>query len=113
MRDGNGQILDEPNWNGAQYPLHLPEVLCNKWKAGGPFHNEDRGRDQAKGKPMRIYMEVTRDKYEFPINIEDSAKRLAEKCGVTANAVTSSCSHHRNGLYKRSRFVSVDIEEEE
>lgn len=62
---------------------------------------------------MRLYMEVTRDKYEFPLHIEDSPRRLAEKCGVSENTVSSSCSHHRNGLYKRSRFVSVDIEEEE
>ena len=62
---------------------------------------------------MRLYMEVTRDKYEFPLHIEDSPRRLAEKCGVSENTVSSACCHYRKGRHKRSRFVSVDIEEEE
>lgn len=62
---------------------------------------------------MRLYMEVTRDKYEFPIHIEDSPQMLAERCGVSRDCVSSSCSLYRKGVYKHPRFVSVDIEEEE
>ena len=61
---------------------------------------------------MKIYMEVTRDKYEFPIAMADSPGALAEMCGVSKNCVCSSCSHYKSGRYKRSRFISVEVDED-
>ena len=58
---------------------------------------------------MTVYMEVTRDKYELPIRVEDSMSQLARMCGV---AVTSVC-HSINKPRKRYRpkYVKVEIEE--
>lgn len=60
---------------------------------------------------MRLYMEITRDKYEFPIAIADSPTLLAEMCGVSANSVSCSCSLYRRGKYKSPRFISVEVDD--
>ena len=61
---------------------------------------------------MKIYMEITRDKYELPLAVADSPARLAEMCGVTVNCVASSCSHYRHGRYQRGRYVKVEVDDE-
>ena len=61
----------------------------------------------------RLWLEVTRDKYELPVAVADSIKELARIVGVSRDNIKSSASKHRRGLVKRSRFVSVEIEDEE
>lgn len=58
---------------------------------------------------MILYMEVTRDKYELPIFISPSAREVAENAGTDINTVYSLCSRHKRGVYKRTRFVKVEI----
>ena len=62
---------------------------------------------------MKLYLEVTRDKYELPLVVTDSPSKLAKICGVRPNTVCSSCSLHQSGIYKRTRFVSVEVDDEE
>ena len=56
---------------------------------------------------MIIYAKVTRDEYELPIAVADSAGELANLCGTTKNAVMSSA--YRKG--RKGRFRRVDIQE--
>lgn len=60
---------------------------------------------------MKIWMLVTDDEYEFPLQIADSAVELARICGVTPNDIRSAVSHskERGG---RSIYVKVDIDDE-
>ena len=60
----------------------------------------------------RLWMEVTKDKYELPITLADTAQELADKCEVNVNTVISSVARLRKGIQKRSRFICVEIDEE-
>lgn len=60
----------------------------------------------------KIYMEITQDEYELPIAIADNAQELAEICGTNSGSIYTSCSRRARGIYKKSRFVSVEIDEE-
>ena len=62
---------------------------------------------------MKVWMEVTKDRYELPVAVADSIKELARIVGVSRDNIKSSASKRRRGLLKRSRFVSVEIEDEE
>ena len=57
-------------------------------------------------------MRVTRDKYELPIVIADTAKQLAEICGVTTNSIYSAyCRAKHSGgftMYKRIEMEDED-----
>ena len=61
---------------------------------------------------MTIWMKVTLDKYEFPLEIADNPIALAKKCGTTRGAVISGVSKYKLGK-ARSSFRKVVIDEEE
>jgi ribosomal protein L7Ae-like RNA K-turn-binding protein len=60
---------------------------------------------------MFVYMKVTKDKYELPVAIADSAKELAEICGTKRTNILSAIIHAeqrgQNSVYKK---VEVDDE---
>ena len=60
----------------------------------------------------KIYLCVTKDKYELPVAVADSPKELARLCGVSESAVSSGISHERYGNYN-SRYKRVIIEDDE
>ena len=65
-----------------------------------------------KRKPHFLWMEVSKDQYELPIHIADTAKELAELAGAK-NAVTIiSTISHANKRGSRCKYVRVPIEEE-
>ena len=59
-----------------------------------------------------VWLKVTKDKYELPVAVAESAAELARICGTTENYVRSSASHHRHRR-RRGRYISVEVEEEE
>lgn len=61
---------------------------------------------------MKIYLEVTPDKYELPVRMADTAAALARMVGCSVNNVYSGISHYEHGRHK-SRFRKVEIEEVE
>ena len=61
---------------------------------------------------MKIYMKVTRDKYQLPIAVADSPKELGKMCGCSANSVSSAISRLKSGQLHRPRFVCVDVDDE-
>lgn len=65
------------------------------------------------GGKMTIWMEVTQDKYELPVAVAASAAELARIRGVKQNTVVSAAWRARLGKYKRSKYVSVEVEDDE
>lgn len=61
---------------------------------------------------MTVYLEVTRDKYELPVNVADSQKELAILSGVSRKTVEQSIHRYKkNG--NAGRFRKVIIEEDD
>lgn len=46
---------------------------------------------------IKLYMVVTKDKYELPLGVYDSLDELAEKQGVDKNYVKQSISRYEHG----------------
>lgn len=59
-----------------------------------------------------IYMEVTQDEYELPVAIASTSSELAKLCQTTPNAIRQGL-HRRKNPKRWSRFVRVDVEENE
>lgn len=60
---------------------------------------------------MKLYLRVTRDKYELPVAVADSAKELAEMCSVSNSTILSAISHEKAGRWK-SQYKLVEVEDE-
>lgn len=60
---------------------------------------------------MKVYMEVTKDEYELPLAIADTAQALAKKCNTTPMYIYSAIAHEQAGV-ARSRFKRVDIDDD-
>ena len=58
---------------------------------------------------MTLYMKVTKDKYELPEAVADSAEELAVMVGTTKNNVFSCISKR----YKGWKRVVIDDEEDD
>lgn len=61
---------------------------------------------------MIVWLLVTKDKYQLPLEIADSAGELARKVGCSTNNIYSAVSHAKHRGHN-SRFVKVEIEEDE
>ena len=61
---------------------------------------------------MYIWMMVTRDKYELPLAIADTARELAKLTGYHVGSIVTGANGVKNGKLKRSYFRKVNIEEE-
>lgn len=57
-----------------------------------------------------IWIKVTLDKYEFPLEIADSARELAEKCGVSEEKVKASASGYKRGVRLITPFRSIHVD---
>ena len=57
-----------------------------------------------------IWMKVTKDKYEYPVEMADSAGQLAIKCNTTADNIKSAVWHSKKTGYK-STYKCVKLEE--
>ena len=56
---------------------------------------------------MKLYMAVTRDKYELPLAVEQTATELAKVLGVRGDTVVKGILRGRKGY----AVVDVDVEE--
>lgn len=61
---------------------------------------------------MTIWMKVSADEYEWPLQIADTQKELAEKCGVRRDSITSAIRKSQRKGHKCC-YVRVVVEEEE
>lgn len=62
---------------------------------------------------MVIWMEVTKDRYELPVAVADSAKELAAIVGVKKQSICKSVMQARRNKVRQIRFVKVVVEENE
>ena len=62
---------------------------------------------------MTVYMEVTKDKYELPLALADSARELSRMTGATKSTIYKSVSRIKTGKHKQGRFVKVEFEDYE
>lgn len=62
---------------------------------------------------ITVWMKVTPDRYELPVEMEDTAKELARLCGVSEMTVFSAVNQVEHGIIKQSRYVRVKIEEKD
>ena len=58
---------------------------------------------------MKLYIKTTKDKYELPVAVADSAEELAAMVGTTKNNVYSCISKR----YKGWKRVVIDDEEDD
>lgn len=61
---------------------------------------------------MSIYMAVTADEYELPIDFSSNLKKLAERTGVSASNISCCISRKCNGKVRGFKFVKVEVENE-
>lgn len=62
---------------------------------------------------MAIWLMVTKDKYEFPVAIGNSAEDLARKTGTTRSNIVSSYNRFKNGKLKTCPYRKVEEEDYE
>lgn len=60
---------------------------------------------------MYLYMKVTKDKYEFPVAIADSAAELARMVGVKTQTVQSCICRTKPG--ENCGYFKVKVEDED
>lgn len=78
-----------------------------KWMA------ERRAEAKQKAEPKQyVYMLVSKDEYQLPMAMADSAAELAEMTGTPLNTVRSTICKEKQGKLKRPRFVRVEIDDE-
>lgn len=60
-----------------------------------------------------LYLAVTADEYELPMVVEDTTKRLAEKCGVTMATLYRHFNGEIQGVRPNMRYKYVKVEVDE
>lgn len=54
-----------------------------------------------------VYMQVTKDRFELPIVVADSAYELARLCGVNVSTIMHSISTRSKRVVKNSQYKRV------
>lgn len=58
---------------------------------------------------MKLYMEVTTDKYELPLAVAPTIRELARITGTNANNISACITRARKRGWK-SKYIVVEIE---
>ena len=61
---------------------------------------------------MTVRILVTKDEFELPVAIADTAKELARICGVSNRTVISGALRSKSGKVKKSRYIKVEIDDD-
>lgn len=59
-----------------------------------------------------VYMQISKDEYEFPLAIADSIQELAEIIGKSPATIGSYISRCKKSG-RKCRYIKINIEEEE
>ena len=69
---------------------------------------------------MKLYMAVTPDEYELPMEIAETPSELARKVGVHRSSVSNAISRRKRGCQSRKSqkmtkywYVTVEVEDED
>lgn len=68
---------------------------------------------------MKLYMAVTPDEYELPMEIAETPSELARKVGVHRSSVSNAISRRKRGCQSRKSkrmtkywFVTVEVDDD-
>ena len=61
---------------------------------------------------MKLYLRVTKDKYELPVAVADSPRELAKMTGVSRATILSALSHAKTGTVRSSVYKLVEVEDD-
>ena len=61
---------------------------------------------------MKLYLKVSKDKYELPQAVAGSLQELARMCGMNPKSVSNQYYNGRCGRLKQPRFISVEVDDE-
>lgn len=61
---------------------------------------------------MYVWLLVTKDKYELPLMVTDTAEEMAERLGIGVGTIETTISKAKHGILKHSRFAKVRIDED-
>lgn len=57
-----------------------------------------------------IWMKLSRDKYEFPIEMADSIEELAAKCGIKVSTIRETICRYKNAG-RRPKYIKVEVDD--
>lgn len=60
-----------------------------------------------------VWMQISKDKYELPIFVAETAQELADICGVSVNTVQSAVCRNEHGEYEKSQYIKVRVEDDD
>lgn len=83
-------------------PGYIQQMIYNKRWSTCKIKRIDSGK-------RYVYIATTADIYELPIVVEDTAKRLGERVGVSENYVYSAISKKLSGKHTGIRFYKVEL----
>lgn len=61
---------------------------------------------------MNVWMQITKDKYELPVAVANTANELAEIVGVDVNSIRSAVSRQKTGKRKFAKYIKVVVEDD-
>ena len=59
---------------------------------------------------MRLYMWVSKDKYQLPLFVSEKVEEVARVSGRNINTVYSSISKQKYGVVNNSQFLCVEVD---
>ena len=59
---------------------------------------------------MRLYMWVSKDKYQLPLFVSEKVEEVARVSGRNIFTIYSSISKHKYGVVKNSQFLCVEVD---
>lgn len=63
---------------------------------------------EKKAKKKYLWLMVTKDKYQLPLAVADTAEELGQMVGVSRTTIIKSVTHR-----KKSRYIRICIDEED
>lgn len=63
-------------------------------------------------KKQILYLAVTADEYELPMIVEDRAVTLAQKLGLTRDAIYSAINYNYSGKITGYRIIKIELEDD-
>ena len=58
---------------------------------------------------MKLYLEITRDKYQLPLAVAESPTELARMCGTTPKTIWQGIYNAKRFGTKRPRYIVVEV----
>ena len=92
MREGNIQVyIDRPYIKPAEAHIQMFRLRMGGYR-------------------MKLYLWITKDKYQLPLFVSDRATEVAKVSGVKVGSIYTITSKARRGLLKNPPFICVEVD---